>query len=268
MNISTFLNQNPVFTVDQFDNLLSQKGSVNKSARNSLLTYYRKNRRIISVRRGLYIVVPEGLKPESCPIDPFLLASQLTPDAVLAYHTALEFHGKGYSVFERLFYLSNRPSTLVHFRNYEFQCVLNPKSLQEKSKENYGVIKSERSGVVVLVTSLERSLVDVLDRPDLSGGWEEIWRSLESVEFFDLDKVVEYAQLLGKATTAAKVGFFLDQHREMLMVDDNYLKELRALRPKQPHYFERQERKSGHLVSDWNLIIPSTIINRSWGEVI
>ena len=84
------------------------------------------------------------------------------------------------------------------------------------------------------VTNLERTLVDVLDRPGLSGSWEEIWRSLESVEFFDLDKVVEYALLLGNATTAAKVGFFLEQHRETLMVEDRHLKELQVP-ARQPH---------------------------------
>jgi hypothetical protein len=44
-------------------------------------------------------------------------------------------------------------------------------------------------------------LVDVLDRPDLSGGWEEIWRSLETIEYFDLDEIVAYARLLDNATT-------------------------------------------------------------------
>jgi predicted transcriptional regulator of viral defense system len=67
------------------------------------------------------------------------------------------------------------------------------------------------------IASLERTLVDALDRPDLSGSREEIWRSLESVEFFNLDKVVEYGLLLGNATTGAKVGFFLEQHRKPLM---------------------------------------------------
>ena len=69
------------------------------------------------------------------------------------------------------------------------------------------------------LTSLDRTLVDVLHRPDLAGGWEEVWRSLESVEYFDLDSVLEYALLLENATTAAKVGFFLEQHREPLMVE-------------------------------------------------
>ncbi len=45
------------------------------------------------------------------------------------------------------------------------------------------------------------------------GGWEEIWRSLETVEFFDLDRIVEYVLLLGNATTASKVGYYLEEHR-------------------------------------------------------
>ena len=107
----------------------------------------------------------------------------------------------------------------------------------------------DRSGMEVRVTSLERTMVDVLNRPDVAGGWEEIWRSLESVEFFDLDKVVEYALLLGNATTAAKVGFFLEQHREPLMIEEKHLKSLHGLRPRQPHYLDRDKRRSGHLVS-------------------
>jgi len=119
-----------------------------------------------------------------------------------------------------------------------------------------------------MVTNLERTLVDVLNRPDLSGSWEEIWRSLESVEYFDLDKVVEYVLLLGNATTAAKVGFFLDQHRGALMVEDNHLKPLRDFRPRRPHYLERSKRKAGRLVAAWNLVVPENVLHRSWGEVL
>lgn len=71
----------------------------------------------------------------------------------------------------------------------------------------------DRAGLSVRVTSLERTLVDVLVRPDLGGGWEEIWRSLEMVEFFDLDVVIDYTLLFENATTAAKVGFFLELRR-------------------------------------------------------
>jgi predicted transcriptional regulator of viral defense system len=111
-------------------------------------------------------------------------------------------------------------------------------------------------------------MVDVLNRPDVAGGWEEIWRSLESVEFFDLDKVVEYALLLGNATTAAKVGFFLEQHREPLMIEEKHLKSLHGLRPRQPHYLDRDKRRSGHLVSRWNLVVSREVFERTWAEVL
>ncbi len=117
------------------------------------------------------------------------------------------------------------------------------------------------------VTTLERTLVDVLDRPDLSGSFEEIWRSLESVEFFDLDRVVEYALLLGNATTIAKVGFFLEQHRGPLMVQPHHLKALQDMRPRQPHYLDRAKRTSGRLITEWNLVVPKEVQERTWEEV-
>jgi hypothetical protein len=107
-----------------------------------------------------------------------------------------------------------------------------------------------------------------LDRPELGGGWEEIWRSLESVEFFNLDQVVEYTLLLRNRTTAVKVGFFLEQHRETLMVNDSHLDALRNLRPKNPHYMIRTSRKPGRLMANWNLVVPAEILNRSWQEVL
>jgi len=44
----------------------------------------------------------------ACLVDAYLLAAQMTDDAVLPYHTALELHGKAYSVFEEIQYLSGQ----------------------------------------------------------------------------------------------------------------------------------------------------------------
>ncbi|MCK4485602.1 MAG: hypothetical protein KAU38_02450 [Desulfobacterales bacterium] len=103
--------------------------------------------------------------------------------------------------------------------------------------------------------------------PKLGGGWEEIWRSLESVEFFDLDQVVRYALFLGNATTIAKIGFYLEQHRDALMVDDAHLQNLQAHRPKQPHCLARTGKAPRRLVAEWNLVVPEEILRQSWAEV-
>lgn len=268
MKLSEFLSRHAVFTVEELDRFLLARGSGKRNTRKSLLTYYRNQGRIIPIRRGLYATVPLGGDPESGPVDPYLVAAKMSVDAVLAYHTALEFHGKAYSVNTRLYYISEHKSLPLKFRNHEFRRVPVPHLPPEKGMEMYGVIGRKRSGVELRVTNLERTFVDVLDRPDLAGSWEEIWRSLELIEFFDLDQVVKYLLLLKNATTAAKVGFFLEQHRETLMVDDVHLNQLRTMVPRQPHYLDRRRRKDCRLVKEWNLMIPAEILNRSWGEVL
>lgn len=142
-----------------------------------------------------------------------------------------------------------------------------PKKLTASANQLFAVKEVDRAGLSDRVTSLEHTLVDVLDRPDLGGGWEEIWRSLEVVEFFDRDVVIEYTLLRENATTAAKVGLFLEQHQEALMVERSPLESLRALRPCMPHYLVRSHR-GGRLVPEWNLVVPLEVLERSWQEVV
>ena len=263
-----FFRRHPVFTGKDLAAHLASRGNVGQRAQEALLAYYNKTGRIVRVRGGLYAVVPQGSDPASYPVDPFLIASRLTDDAVLSHHAALEFHGRAYSVWHLLTYSSSRPVRQFMFRSNAFRGTKFPEALTRSGAERFGVLTRERSGLALGVTSLERTLVDVLHRPDLSGGWEEIWRSLESIEFFDLDKVVEYALLLDNATTAAKTGFFLEQHRESLSVQEHHLKDFRNRKPRQPHYLDRGKRNNGRLVADWNLVIPKDILERSWSEVL
>jgi hypothetical protein len=114
-----------------------------------------------------------------------------------------------------LTYLPRRPLSAhaVHaftFRGQRFRTTPFPRTARRGTPIDYGVLPQERQGVVIEVTTLERTLVDVLDRPDLAGGWEEVWRSLELVEFFEIGQAVDYALRLGNRTTNAKLGFFLE----------------------------------------------------------
>lgn len=268
MKHDVFFLRHPVFTGKELADYLLATGKVGNRTQEALLSYYRKTGRVVLIRRGLYAVIPSGANPDSYPIAPFLVAAKLTSDAVLSHHTALEFHGRAYSVHTHFIYSASRPVSTFSFRDHVFRGAKFHEMLLQLGEERFGVSTAERSGQDLRVTSLERTLVDVLDRPDLTGSWEEIWRSLESIEFFDLDKVVEYVRLLNNATTAAKVGYFLEQHHETLMVDDLHLSMLRGMRPRQPHYLDRSKRKSGRLVSGWNLVVPEDVFERSWGEVL
>ena len=262
-----FFRRHPVFTTDELDAHLASRGSAGGRTREALLAYHVRAGRLVRVRRGLYAVVPPGTDPASFPVDPYLIASRLTPDAVLSHHTALEFHGRAYSAWDHLTYLAERPSSPLTFRSRVFRGARFPQALLRSQSTMHGVLTAERAGLPIRVTSLERTLVDVLDRPRLAGGWEEVWRSLESVEFFDVEALVDYVLLLANATTAAKVGFYLEQHGESLMVEPTQIDELRRRRPRQPHYVDGARDGRGRLVSAWNLVVPQDVVERTWEEV-
>jgi len=267
MGLPDFFARHPVFTADGAAAFLRQSGSANPLTRKSLLRHHESQGNIVRIRRGLYATVPAGPRPDAMTPDPYLVAAKLAPDAVLGYHTALELHGKAYSTHSRYTFLTSGATRLLTHRGLTYQPVRFPKSLRAAKRTMFAVKEGERFGLSLSVTTLERTLVDVFDRLDLAGGWEEAWRSLESVEFFDLDVVVQYAIYLGSATTTAKVGFFLEAHREQLMVDEAHLRKLRARRPKEPQYVQRRHPGPSRLAGEWNLILPLAWVEQAWEAV-
>ncbi len=267
MAVSEFFESHPVFTLDEFTEFFEDNGSGNEWTKKSTLAYYKKNGRIIGIKRGLYAVVPLGADPEKHMPDPFLLTGRMADGAVLSHHTALDFYGSSYSVFNRFIYLCSSTMHTFRWRGMEFRAAPIPQAIRGKKTEGFGVRQEDRRGQVVRVTGLERTLVDVFNRPDLGGGWEEIWRSLDTVAYFDLDEVVKYALLLDNSTTIAKVGFYLERNRERLMVQDSQLSRLRKHGPASPRRMERSGTKPGKFVSAWNLVVPEHVYERTWEEM-
>ena len=146
MKLTEFLAQHAVFTVAELDRFLANRGSGNPNTRKSLLSYHRRQGRIIPVRRGLYATVPMGTDSASAPVDPYLLAAKMTEDAVLAYHTALEFHGRAYSVHWGLVYVSTAKSLPLTFRSHEFRRAPVPAPLMEKGAAMFGVFRKPEHG--------------------------------------------------------------------------------------------------------------------------
>lgn len=269
MKLDDFFALYKVFTFKELElNISSNKDSpIQNSTLYNLITYHQNQGHILRIRRGLYYSVPKGMDPVHCPVDPFLVASKLAEDSVIAYGSALDLHGKLHSVQSRLIYLTKkRVMASFDFRDIKYQAVAIPSTLKANAEKSFGVQSIDRLGQLVFVTTLERTLVDVLDRPYLCGSWEEIWLSLEGIEYLDMDQVLKYALLLANSTTIAKLGFFLETHRETLMVPEHYLEELRKHCPSKPHYMDRNQKQAQKMIAKWNLVVPLSLVNRSWEE--
>ncbi len=266
MKTLEFFATHPVFTHEDFVRNHQESGDRSPRTSDSLLRRHVAQGRIVRVRRGLYATVLPGANPDSVQVDPYLLATKAADDATVSHHAALQFHGRAYSVWSQVTFFTRRNPRPFHFGETEFVPVKPASSVAALPDMGGGVEFVAHAGGRVRVTTLERTMVDVLDTPALVGGWEEIWRSLEMVEFFDLDAVISYTLSLGTALTTARVGFFLEEHRDALFVEDRHLEVLEAHSPRQARYLDHS-RESGRLVKRWQLIVPERVLRRAWGEV-
>ncbi len=129
MVYDVFFRKHPIFTSRELAEYLLSHRKAGPRTQESILSYYRKTGRIINIRNGLYAVIPPGADPKMYEIDPFLITSKLAPDAVLSYHTALEFYGRAYSVQEAFTCSCFRPRCPFVFRSRTFRGVTFPKAL-------------------------------------------------------------------------------------------------------------------------------------------
>lgn len=265
MSLPDFFAQHPVFTrEDLVCHLVARSGHLPKPRTvQALVRYHQKTGRILMVRRGLYATVPPGSTPDTVPVDAYLVGAQGCPGGVLAYHTALELHGLAHSTFESIQILVSSSVRGWRFRGVDYRPIRSRKALGQDAL-HLGVEKLDRRGVDLRVTTPARTLVDVLDRPDLGGGWEEVWRSLETLRWVEADEVQAYLERLGNATTSALVGFFLEQHQETLPVNPSVLQALEPLRPQHKQYLDRK--RGGRLAKRWNLIVPEALWVSRWEE--
>ncbi|OLC12233.1 MAG: hypothetical protein AUH29_17015 [Candidatus Rokubacteria bacterium 13_1_40CM_69_27] len=260
-----FFSAHPVFTREEFARAVADGRKPSSQTVDSHLGRYLRTGRIGRVKRGVFFVAGPRETAAKSPVDFLLVASRLAPDAVLGYHTALEAHGYAQSVYERLFFLTQHKAKAVTFRGRVFAPVAPPRVLQRRRLSHTSTVEVERRGLSCRVTSLERTAVDALDRPDLTGGLEEAWRSLSAIPLLDLRAVLDYVRLRGLATLAAKVGLFLERHKDHFSVPPRVLEELQSLRPRAPHYLDRSVR--GKLVAAWNLIVPTVLLEGEWEAV-
>ncbi len=263
MRVREFIDTHSVFTYREF--AVVHDGDVPSAAptRDALLNQYIRAGRLVRVRRELYVTVPLGVGPAAAVTDPMAIAARMAVDAVLAYHTALEYHGAAYTIYSRVTYLTSIGQRPFAFQDIMYAPVPFPHVLVNGDRQNMMIDEGFRGTTLVHVTSRERTLVDVLDRVGLSGGWEEAWRSLEMLSTLDLESVVTYAMTLANATTIAKVGLFLEQHAEQLAVDNGVLERLRTRVPRGLHYADRGRASTGRLVEQWHLIMPVTVLDRA-----
>lgn len=244
-----------VFRVEQVKTLVPEWTP--QTARQRLKDLAREGR-VGRVRSGVYFVVLPGERPEATAVDPYLVGSRLAPDSILAYHTSLELLGTAYSATRVVYYLSARYRKPLSWRGVTYRQVTPPRALSRRKAERLGVVTQERDGLEVSHTGRARTFVDCLDRLDLAGGVEELFRSVEAWPTVDPQEVLHYLNALNKVSVYAKVGYVLEYFSKPWGLTPSDLAPLRRHLPRAAVYLESRQ-KPGRFVSDWNLMVPADL---------
>ncbi len=266
MSFEAFFKAHPLFHHSDLVRYLESLGNFNQNTLKAALQYHLAKNHIARISRGYYLVTSTYLPGIHVENDHLLIAGRIAPDAIISYHTAMEFHALAYSIMPVVYFNSGARIGHLDTEYGRYQQLAHPSAL--KPRNIFLETKlHDRAGIDIRVASIERTLVDCLHRPELSGGWEEIWRSFESINFLDIEKLINYAVQLGNATTIAKLGFFLEQHADQFSVEEKTLQTLEHLRPKSRHYMDKHDKENAKTLKRWNLIAPLTIIKRMWEEL-
>ncbi len=257
-NYQQFLKTHRVFHANELERYCSVSGTKTRN----LLSKLQRERKVSRLRNSVYSVLPQEAGNSFSP-PALLIAAKQAPDAILGYRSALAFYGMSRNAHSSHTFLSRHRIKPVQISNNHYQPCLPAKQLW--GHDDFGVEEHTAWDTPVKVVSKERLLVDLLDRLDLSGGWEEIVNAFQYENGLDFQQIVDYLKLLKHPAASARVGFFLEQYQSTMNVPNSILEQLEALKPKNPEHFYRS-RREGRLLKRWNLYVPQEMLNTETAE--
>lgn len=256
MRTVDFFLTHPVFSLDEATQALAPRGG--RTATVERLKHHLATGRLVLVSRAVYAVVPPGIQADAFVPDPPLVAAKARPDAVFAYHAALELLGVAHSAWTRTVVFTTRRRAPLRVGTAEIRFLDDPLPLRGADRRRLGSRSVERQGSILRVTGPERTLAECLRRPALAGGLEELVESAGAFVSLDLGLLREVLERYDTARLWAAAGWFLERHRRAFSVPDVYLDELEQRRPAAVQYLERTQR-GGRLARRWNLVLPDAV---------
>ena len=182
----------------------------------TILRGYIEDALVVKIRRNLYAVT--NLATKHIEANRYEVASALTPTAYVAYHSALEFYGVANQVFNTIYVASESV-----FNSFEFDGL---SYMYAKSPANVG-IETPVMSYGIRITSLERTVIDCIDRIDRCGGSEEMLQCFGMIMHISEAKLLEVLASYDKATLYKKAGFVLSRFRNRFNLSDVFFQTCR-----------------------------------------
>lgn len=213
----------------------------------SVLLSYQKKGYIRKIRRDLYCMVnlANGL-PDA---DRFEVACAIQPEACVAYHSALEYHGLAHQFWYDVQVAVPKSFTAFEFADSTFLPVIN--------KCTAG-IEEPRFQRGVRVTNRERTVIDCILRMDLAGGAEEFLHCMEGLSPLRADELSVVLQAYHSPVAYQKAGCVLDLLRLPIDCPEKVLSLCEGSASKAVNFLTNRE-DSRVYQCKWKLYVPECL---------
>lgn len=207
------------------------------------------NNKIKKLKSGLYATV----NPLTTNIfaNKYEIATALYKGVYIGYHSALEFHGFGNQVYSNVYVASNKHYSPVEIDGLEYIFLYS----------NYydGIIEKEQNSTI-RVTELERTLVDCIDRLEISGGLEEVFTALSAVNYCDEKKLLKHLEYYNKKFLYKKTGYLFSILRPKYL-SEGFFEVCKNKMSMRDDDIREHKSLTWKYVSEWKLYVPTEIIN-------
>lgn len=142
-------------------------------------------------------------------MSPLKFASAILPDSYVGWWAAAEYYGLTWQHPTLIRVASHKQHRAIEYEGYRIEFV------RLADAKFFGFAHDSLTGITV--SSIEKTVVDCVDKPRYAGGYAEVGIILgNALEKTTSGKLVEFAIQNGSVSTMQRIGFYLDTVRPNL----------------------------------------------------
>ena len=160
---------------------------------------------LVRVGRGCYQLQPAktGLDPYPTG-DKFVIAGQLASDSFIAFGSAAEYHGLTTQVFQNVLLATTRRRKQMSIPKLKIRLTL-------IESQNFVGFQKMTKAPDVRVATIERAVIDAINRPKLCGGISDVREILiRARSKAKIERIMEYLPTYRSKSLVQRVGYLLE----------------------------------------------------------
>lgn len=202
------------------------------------------------LERGLYLLIPLEAGPQgNWSEDPLVIANQLVPGGAGAYWSALHYWNMTEQVPRTVFVQTvtrrSTPYSEILGVRYQFVTI--------KQNRFFGILSQTVDGMSFSITDREKTIVDSMARPDLSGGIMLLAESLSSVSEVDWVKLDNYLERFGSGAVYKRLGYLIERLDVEIPNRDQIFKEWQGRLTQGIAWLEPGRERNGPVKTRWRI---------------